>query len=600
MQVNILNLQKLFANPVRYEIPLFQRPYVWNHEAQWGPLWEDVQNTAESFMEIKEMQLSHQDVRPHFLGAVVLQQKQVAAPMFMTRLVVDGQQRLTTLQLLLDAVQEVFREKEVQGAAKRLELLVLNHEAFRGDDPDNAFKVWPTLIDQNAFRQAMDDDLPSDEYRDSRIVQAHEFFKDQTEQWLNAGVCDQESRIEALEQAVTNLLELVVIDLDQSDDPHVIFETLNARGTALLQSDLIKNMVLFEAEKFGMSNEEAAQLWGFQGNWWREEIRQGRLTRPRIDVFLNYWMVMREVTEVAPNDVFSVFRRYHQKTNKGIEGILEDIGRVSEAYCELEETSNPNLAKFLYRWQVMQAGAMTPALLWLLSSNVPAEQLDKGIRALESHQVRRMICRMSTRGYNRLFINLVGRLEKAGSEYAGDAIVEFLGSQESEVGEWPDDNRVVEALIDYPLYRLLTRGRLRIVLEGIEERLRSDKAESQDAPRNLTIEHVMPRGWRQRWEYPYKDVEGLEHEEKLEIERKRDNIIHTIGNLTLVNRRLNPTLSNAPWEEKQATLDEHSTLFLNKDLRSNAPEIWNECEIAERSQRLGRIVAEVWPHGDKI
>ena len=168
MQVNILNLQKLFASPVRYEIPLFQRPYVWNHEEQWGPLWEDVQNTAEIFLEIEEGGLSQQNLRPHFLGAVVLQQKQVSAPMFMTRLVVDGQQRLTTLQLLLDAVQEVFQEHEVQGATKRLELLVLNHEAFCGDDPDNAFKVWPTRTDQNAFRHAMHNDLPIDEYHESR------------------------------------------------------------------------------------------------------------------------------------------------------------------------------------------------------------------------------------------------------------------------------------------------------------------------------------------------------------------------------------------------------------------------------------------------
>ena len=381
--------------------------------------------------------------------------------------------------------------------------------------------------------------------------------------------------------------------------PHVIFETLNARGTALLQSDLVKNMALFEAQKVGMTTEDAAKRWGFEDEWWRREIQQGRLVRPRIDVFLNYWMVMREVNEVTANDVFSVFRRYYGK-NGDIEGILEDIGKVSTEYQNLEETGIATMEKFIYRWRVMQVGTMTPVLLWLLSSKVPPGQLDKGIRALESHQVRRMICRMTTRGYNRLFISLVARLEKAGPEYAGDTIVEFLGNQASEVGEWPDDNRLGGELVNLPLYRLLTRGRLRIVLEGIEEKLQTEKAEFRGAPRNLTIEHIMPRGWRQHWKYPYTDNEWLEQEEKLELERKRDKIIHTIGNLTLVNRRLNPTLSNAPWEHKQETLNEHSVLFLNKDLLSNAPETWNECEIEERSRKLGQIVAEVWPHAEKI
>ena len=85
MQVNILNLQKLFESQGRYEIPLFQRPYVWNHEEQWGPLWEDVQNTAENYLEIRGKGLAHLRTRPHFLGAVVLQQKQVSTPMFQTQ-----------------------------------------------------------------------------------------------------------------------------------------------------------------------------------------------------------------------------------------------------------------------------------------------------------------------------------------------------------------------------------------------------------------------------------------------------------------------------------------------------------------------------------
>ncbi len=595
MDVNILNLQRMFANPVRYEIPLFQRPYVWNHEDQWGPLWEDVQNTAEGYLELRASGIDSSKPSGHFLGAVVLQQQQVPTPMLMTRLVVDGQQRLTTLQLLLDAVQEVFEKRGNLTAAQRLELLVLNPEAFLGDSPNHAFKVWPTVADQEAFRYTMRNDLPSEEFEESLIVRAHEFFKLQVDQWLNAEPEAVEARAGALEHAVTNLLELVVIDLEQSDDPHVIFETLNARGTPLLQSDLIKNMVLYEADKSGVDPEEASGLWEFQGDWWRREIRQGRLVRPRIDVFLNYWMVMRERDEVAANDVFSVFRRYFGKENQSIQSIASDIACVGESYRALEQASDPSMSTFLYRWGVMEAGVLTPVLLWLFSSGVPQGQLEKSLRALESHQLRRMVCRMTTRGYNRLFISLVDRLEKAGPDHAGDAVVQYLANQESETGLWPNDQQLEHAFVTEPLYRMLTRGRLRMVLEGIEEELRTNKAESKSAPRGLTIEHVMPKQWREHWDSCSKVKKDREAAEK------RDRfVIHTIGNLTLVNNRLNPVLSNDPWAKKRKTLHKHATLYLNKRLVDEAPDVWNESAIEDRAKELCKAAARVWPHADHI
>lgn len=595
MKVDKMDLHTLFYSPVRYEIPPYQRSYVWKQADQWGPLWEDVQNTAEQCLESKG--------KVHFLGAVVLLQKQVSTPNIQTRLVVDGQQRLTTLQLLLDAVQEVLKQHSVDKVAEvaeRLENLVLNPESYRRDKDDQAFKVWPTEADQGAFRNAMHNDLPSEEYEESLIVQAHNFFKAQVSKWLDDRQEDASQAAEALEQAVSGLLELVVIDLDPSDDPHIIFETLNARGTPLLQSDLIKNMVLFEAEKAGVASnkEERDQLWGFNigdnNNWWRREIQQGRLVRPRIDVFLNYWLVMRRRKEVVAHEVFSEFRRYYENQNKPIKNIATDISSVGESYRALEEKSNPDMETFLYRWEVMQAGTMTPVLLWMLSSEVPREQMDKGLRALESHYLRRMVCRRTTRGYNRLFISLVERLEEAGAEYTGDKIVDFLGKQDSDVGLWPSDRELEKEFMNSPLYSLLTRKRLRMILEAIEEELRTDKAENLSVSPKLTIEHTMPRRWQTHWPL----VAGVEN--KVEQEENRDRLIHSIGNLTLVNNRLNTALSNAPWEDKRVTLNEHSTLFLNKDLLANAPEVWDESAIEERAKRLCLIATKVWPHADSI
>ena len=143
---------------------------------------------------------------------------------------------------------------------------------------------------------------------------------------------------------------------------------------------------------------------------------------------------------------------------------------------------------------------------------------------------------------------------------------------------------------------MLTRGRLRLVLEGIEERIReSSMAEQISVPRNMTIEHVMPRSWGAGWPLP----EGLMDHEREERRSNRNRVIHTIGNLTLTTRRLNSALSNAPWEQKRQTLAMHSILRLNHRLlaESNGKD-WDEDFIQARSKRMAKLVAEVWPGPD--
>ena len=587
MDVSILDLKKLFNMQVRYEIPTYQRRYVWDQENQWEPLWEDIRNTAEHRLENSEYKTAH------FLGAVVIQQKLNSTGSIQTPEVVDGQQRLTTMQLLLDAVQEVFDTRNHKNAAVRLSDMVLNGEAYRDDNPDRAFKVWPTKEDQDAFRQTMSNDLPSDEYKESLIVQAHEFFKLQVNHWLDANSKHpgqpEQTCVKVLEEVLSGLLQLVVIDLAYDEEPHVIYETLNARGTPLLQSDLIKNMILYEASK--STSEDTSNLWDFDDDWWKDEILQGRLRRPRSDAFLNYWLVMRRQEEVAHNNVFSTFRDYFERVgNSDAEVVATDIRNVGNAYAKIVNSEIPVMKTFLYRMEVMQVGVLTPVLLWLVSSDIPTEQLQKGISALESYLIRRMVCRMTTKDYNRLILGLLGKLNNAAQ--AGDVIVEYLKAQDADTREWPGDTTLMNAFVSLRLYKLLTKGRLRIVLEGLEAGLRTNKAESMDAPPDLTMEHIMPDAWHKNWKLP-SDTENL-----TQAEIDRDHIIHTIGNLTLVNQRLNTTLSNAEWAEKRQALDDHSTLFLNKELIKET--VWNEGKIEERSRQLAQVAAKIWPHADRI
>ena len=585
MKTDILTPKKLFQKEVRYTIPTFQRPYVWSQDNQWEPLWEDVRNVAENYLEELERSNSaveaEEQTKTHFMGAVVLQQISTATKDIEQREVIDGQQRVTTLQLLLDAIQGVCEEKKFKVIARRLSKLVTNDKESIGDDSHHIFKLWPTKSDREAFRHAMDNGLAAKGFEESLIVQAHEFFQLQVRKWVDDNVDQVERRMDALEVAVTSMLQMVVIDLNTQDDPNVIFETLNARGTPLEQSDLIKNFVLSESRKDDM--------WENLGDdWWRKEVRQGRLYRPRLDMLFNYWLAMRTNSEIAPSRVFDRFRTYvgeHQLSDV-MEGVKRDLAYYKD--YETNEGRTSEEKTFYYRMNVMQARAITPVLLLLLP--IGHEIRIRAFRALESFMVRRMICRQTTKDYNHLALELATKLQKGDSKKVDTIVSDFLKEQTAYSRRWTSNQELADFLVSAPVYRLLTRGRLRLVLEGIEGLLRhSPKSEQPDVPKRLTIEHLMPQGWEGKWPLPV-DVE------EMKAKYDRDMLIHSIGNLTLANNKLNSSMSNEPWEKKRDELNSHSTLLLNGELISESH--WDEESIRARSRRMAELISKCWPGPD--
>ena len=582
---------KLFAAPIRYEIPAFQRRYVWEQEEQWEPLWDDVEQLA-------QLALDGNASKPHFMGAVVLKLKPVPTAVIPCRMVVDGQQRLTTLQLLIDAIQEVLEDRRHAGSAKQLEALVENGEAFCGGDPDNAFKVWPTIADRVAFRHAMSNDLPVINYEKSRIVQAHNYFTGQTEKWLDkyseeSGGRDEAA--EALANAVMKNLDIVVIDLGDTDDPHVIFETLNARGTPLLQSDMIKNKILHDAniqvEDEDSISPKQRRLWPFdQDDWWSGEVGRGVQRRPRIDLYLNQWLTLRNRAEVKAYDEFRAFERYaelRKEAEETIYDVAKDMKDVGKIFRDVEEVRRTDIAEFLERRKTMNVGAVTPLLLYLLSADVPQQTVANCLKTLESFLVRRVVCGYTASSYGEFFVGLISRLAAARADEADRILLSSLAEQTARGTLWPSDKELRERFITAPLYQWLTRGRLRMVLTGIEEQLRTEQAEMQKAPQNLHIEHLMPQAWGAHWPLPDEDGEAAD---------RRAHAIHTIGNLTLVNQKLNSSLSNAAWDSKKQTLADYSVLFLNKHLVNEGPRLWDEHAIKWRAEWLHEKAVKVWPH----
>lgn len=596
MDADTLSLKALFQKDIRYVIPMFQRPYVWTQEDQWEALWNDLRNTAEWYLEELERAdgnnaVAQERAKTHFMGAVVLQQQPTPTAEIETRTVIDGQQRLTTMQLLLDAAQEVMEELELPEAL-RLSRLVEN--SF--EKGDAAFKLWPTSLDQAAFRASMTNSAVTPEgFEESLIVQAHDFFRLQVREWIDSASTEDEGlrRAHGLETALLGLIIMVVIDLATTDDPFVIFETLNARGTPLLDSDLVKNYILQTATMRGLTVDALYESdWRpFEDRWWRKDVQQGRIVRPRLDVFLNYWLMMRTAAEVSSNEVFTRFKSYVESEGRSIEDVahdLRDIGATYQAFDDFESYSAPEI--FMYRWRVIEAGVTTPLLLWLFSQ--PPDRLapsrrDRCLVAMESFLVRRMVCRMTTKNYNELFLELLSQLAKSDVRTADDVLVNYLAGQTADSRLWPDDAAFEFAILDMPLYRLLTRGRLRMVLEGLEDAARSELAEEGHVVRgSLTIEHVLPQKWQTHWPLENGDIDEIGH---------RERALHSLGNLTLVNGKLNPTLSNAAWPTKQKLLLDHAVLHLNKELFNGyADRDWNETTIRERGAELAARAKGIW------
>ena len=589
---------KLFQRPIRYDIPTdLQRPYVWRKDQQWEPLWRNVKYTAEERLK--------GDDREHFLGATILQFMHTDSGGVEHWAIIDGHQRFTTLQLLLasarDAISVALPDDEQRGAIlTRITALLANESAWTDSDADLQYKIWPLEADRPQFREAMRDIPPSEEPDvGPEMVKARHHFNRQIRDWLGELNTDVVQRALALEYSLRELLTIVTIDLTRDADPNTIFETLNARGTPLLEWDITKSKVTRATRdaELDLRDSVATTIQAVEenGDWWRAEVGQGRYRRARIDEFLNHFIVVHVKREVPRTKESQLFESELLDNPATFPALFSSLHALSETFQELIEfEDNSPYGLFLHRWRTLQMGVMTPALLWLRSELAGTVEFDRAIRAFESYLVRRMVCCLTARGYHDLFLDLMGPLTSAPNSSIAEAVIDALTARDEERFVWPSDAAFRNAIATLPLYSRLTRARARMLIEAIEQHLRAaDRMTETDAvPDKLTIEHVMPQAWGEHWRHPEGDPE-----EESPVDR-RNRLIHTLGNLTLVNKKLNPSMSNAGWADKREALDDHSTLLLNKEI-TNLSE-WNEEAIAARSDRLATLAIKIWPSPDDI
>ena len=595
MAAKTSTLHELFDRPVQFAVPEYQRKYVWNEEDQWEPLWEDLQTLAERVLSGVELE----QATPHFMGAIVVMPRQPDEPVGSLELldIVDGQQRLVTLQLVLDAAHASV--KRGTNVHRRLSALVTN-EGHDAGGSRYAYKMWPSEEDHEAFVHAMRDELSTDAHADSSVAQAHRYFTVKIREWIDEEAGQDAKRAAALGEAIMALLQVVVIKLAATDDAQLIFETLNARGTPLGTFDLLKNFIQRTAAQRGLRAKTIynQHLKGLDGQWWDGLIGSGRMRKSHIDSFLYHWLMMETgATDTSSTKVFAAIRAHISGTRgDDVDAVAEELSRHAEYYKKFHRIEvPPEFGDFFRRWRIMRGEAFTPLLLWLWDRKMSGAQRLRALEALDSYLVRRLVCGLPTRAYGDICRDLLERLKSPRARRSpDDIIIGYLRQRKYDSGRWPSDRDFRES---FALPNKLTPRRRRMVLEAIECNFRGSRWKAKPAElakkRGLTIEHVMPR---------QRDAAGYTAP-GMQAHGGNPELIESFGNLTLLPSRLNSKLSTEPWVTKNdAYLNEDTNkLALNRDLVHDGGKRklndWTDREIRRRAARLAKRAIDIWPRG---
>jgi hypothetical protein len=607
VETNVRTPLAVFNLPQHLVVPLFQRPYVWDEEHQWEPLWQDVRRMA-------ELRLGNPGTTAtHFLGAVVLQAQTNQTGTMQLRHIIDGQQRLTTLQLLIDCAEAVFDTVGLEPFARQMESLTHNATHFVPDG-HSRLKLRHTNRDRSAYDEVMSADPPvaHDElvHTSSRPALAHKYFSGCLETWLSDDSdWPGDMKAEALTWVMTQALQLVVIDLRADENSQEIFETLNARGTPLTAADLIKNFVFQRLEAEGVDTHAAyAKDWPFEETFWEKELSVGRFLISRGSLFLNQWLGSRVGEEVSPRATFTRFKHFvEHQADMTMHDLLRVISTQAGLYRTWTQRAGDPHADLdrvelcVYRMQASDVELLKPLLIWLheLPGQYSTETIAAAVDMAESWVVRRAMLRLPSADLGRIVASLISQHRGVSDDELVPKVANYLGSLDAASTYWPGDEEIRRQLALEPVYQRFKRGRLRMLLEAMEDHLRgftgtsSSKTGSRVPRVGYPIEHLMPRSWEQHWK-----VDGLE------TENRRREHIHRLGNLTLLTTALNSSMRNAPWhgpKGKRNSLQAHDVLLMNRRVLESSEHGWDEERIDDRTNVLIDALLATWtvPEGHK-
>ena len=545
MKASETKLQPIIEGTKQYVVPLFQRSYDWNKK-EWEVLWNDIIELCET-----------NNPRTHFIGSIVTMPT-ISVPEGVTKyLLIDGQQRLTTIFILLSLLRDNAKQIGQQELAEEINNTLLVNPYKKDFD---YFKLQSTQVDKVSFQKLI---LSESLENQDNITNAYKFFERKLRQ--------SSLNIQTVKKIIVNNLSVVSIVLDLDDNPHLVFESLNAKGRPLTQSDLIRNYFIMKIH-INEQEEIYSQYW---------KPMQDNLGESLTEFIRHY--LMKDGRQVKQSDVYFSLKDIVNKGN--VLECLKDIAIFAKYYQKLlypEYEVNINIRRALNRLSRIEVTTAYPFLLncydGYSQKKITADEFVNILKTLENFMIRRFVCNIPTNQLNKIFPPLYSQVHSNGLGNFVDGMKSILQNK-----GYPKDAEFKARLLDTKLYGAGDRAvKIKLILESIEESYDHKEQVSFD---DLSIEHVMPQTLTEYWQNHLGDDWEITHE----------LLLHTIGNLTLT--AYNPELSNDDFESKRNWLS-NSHLEINKYFKDKSA--WKKEDIEKRSQRLTEIVLSIWTYfGDE-
>ncbi|GAA2155337.1 DUF262 domain-containing protein [Actinomadura napierensis] len=562
MKAGESTLRKLIQGEQQFVVPLYQRTYAWGPQ-QLRTLWSDVLDQADGLAKGRDS--------GHFLGSIVLAPGPDLAPTNSQWIVVDGQQRLTTLLLALCAIRDHLAAEDPSSLDRINELHLIN----KWRHGDLRYRLLPTQADRAALMALIDGQI--DQRVTGPIADAYGFFRAQL---VDADDPADPHDITRIENVILDRLSLVQITVESDDNAFRIFESLNNTGTRLSPVDLIRNYVFMCLPNRGQ--------YVYDMYWLplQEKLRDQHGTQA-LELLMYLVLVLRLGEDAKYSDVYRGHQELLDETagdEAKVEAYVADLARRA-AHLKLvlapETEKDPRIRdrfRFLNQWQ---AQTTYPAIMKLLELREDGDATDDDVAAslayIESFLVRRLVGGIPTRNLNRIFQRLTGQLPR--DESVPEAVQAALSPARS---YWLDDDELRAAIRSSKFYWQGRAGQKKLVLGRLAETYPGGEPVRLDDKR-ITIEHVLPQhltdAWREELRANGEDPELLHKE-----------LVHTLGNLTLT--AYNSELGDLPYEHKRTRLGQTGIAMTQAIVERPH---WGKNEILTRADELADRAIELWP-----
>ncbi len=543
MNANATTLLNFIKNNQKNQlvIPIYQRVYSWKKE-QCEQLWDDIIKIG-----------GNDKMNGHFIGSILYAgvDDTHSSPL----LIIDGQQRLTTITLLFIALRN-HSSDEVK--RKKMESYLINS----GNDGDKKFRLILSESDKDTLLSLIDKDRRKPSEPSLKIVENFKLF----EEWV--------SNTNQLETIFKGLEKLMIVEIaleKGKDDPQLIFESMNSKGIELTQTDLIRNYIVMETE---IEKQE-----GFYNKYWRAMEEEFKQNEKWFDRFVRHYLTIktREIPNI--NKVYVAFKRYQQERGIETEVLLQDLQKYCGYFCRIvfKKESDKDLNKALGFLVDLEMDVIYPLLLELYSDYsdgvLSKDDFIPIIALIESYICRRAVCGLGTNSLNKIFPSFTKHIQK--DEYFKSLKAHFGSLTEKQ--RFPNNDEFKDCFITIDFYKFQKR-------EYFFERLENFDRKERVCTSEYTTEHIMPQTLEEEWK---RDL----GENFKEI---HDKYLHTIGNLTLTG--YNSEYSNKSFQEKRDMEKgfKDSPLRLNQSLRDL--ESFGEEEIKKRANDLADLALKIWTY----